>query len=324
MTALTLGDYLAQVQSLVHDSTESAWTRREMFARINDARKDVSRDMQCVRQSVRNVQLIRNEEIYNWEGAVVGARIINRGQNYSGHIADVTFGPPPPDGEQAEAFALVKQHHPFFEPHEHEHHDRDKDEIKPGQIEHIFMRRWGSLYTQVPTLTISDPEGTGSGATAVPIVMFNVINVLSISNLWNTLRYSLSFKTFGIFNAWARSLQAQGFRAYPGMFSIKSGENLVYLSPVPDQTYFSEWDVIKQAAPLVGLTDIDRDIKDPFAQAVQFKAAEYLLMKHQDFNQASFYAQKYDASVPRIIAGSGGVRITNPYNRAAFMKMRRA
>lgn len=334
MTALTLGDYLAQVQSLVHDSTESAWTRREMLQRINDARLDVSLDMQCVRKSIRDVQLVRDKEIYDWEGAIVGARITNRGQNYGGRFANVSFGPPPPGGVQATAYAIVKQRdeddelrqwQDFTISYGAEPRDFDDDDrIRPGQIERIFMRRWGELYTQVPTLTITDPEGTGSGATAVPIVMFNVINVLSISNLWNTLRYSLSYKTFGIFNAWARSLSAQGFRSYPGMFTIKPGEDRIYLSPVPNQTYFSEWDVIKEAAPLVGLTDIDREIKEPFSQAVQFKAAEYLLFKHQDFNQASFYGQKYDARVPRILAASGGVRVTNPYNRSAFMKMRRA
>src|SRR5215475_505317 len=302
MSALTLHEYVRQVQSLVHDSTESAWTRKEVITRINDARIDVSLDMQCVRKLVTGVQLMTGIDVYSFEGAICGATVTSQGQNYSGPVATVVFGPPPPGGVQAQGFANVSG----------------------GAVTEIVMTQWGQLYTQVPTLTISDPGGTGTAAAAVPITMFNAINVISISNLWNTMRYSLSYRSFSIFQAWARSLQAQGFMSYPGMFSIRPGENLVYMQPTPNQTYFSEWDVVKLAAPLVGLSDIDHEVKNPYAQAVQVKAASYLMMKHQNYNQVEYLERKYDARVPRIIAGAGGVRIQNPYNRSAFEKMRRA
>ena len=302
MTVLTLGAYLRQVQSLVHDSTESAWTRREMFERINDARKDVSLDMQCVRTLVTGVQLMTGVEVYNFDGAVCGATVTVPGAGYAGPIATVTFGPPASGGVQALGYANVVN----------------------GVVTQVIMTQWGQWYSQVPTLQITDPAGPGTGAMAVPVTMLNAINVISLSNLWNTMRYSLSYRTFSIFQAWARSLQAQGFKSHPGMFTIRPGENLVYVEPVPDQTYFSEWDIVKLADPLVGLATIDREIKDPYAQAVQYKAASYLLMKHQNFQQAEFYEQKYDMRVPRIVAGAGGIRIANPYNRSAFEKMRRA
>jgi hypothetical protein len=324
MTALTLGAYLRQVQSLVHDFTESAWSRREMIERINDARKDVSLDMQVVRKLVTGVQLMRGREVYNFDGAVCGVHITNRGQNYSSEFATVTFSPPASGGVQAEAFARVREPGPTPppDPDEDEHHWHDR--VRPGQIDEIIMTEWGQWYSEVPTITITDPAGTGTGATATPITMLNAINVLSLSNLWNTMRYSLSYRPFTIFQAWARSLERQGFQSYPGMFTIRPGENLVYVEPVPNQTYFSEWDIVKLAEPLVGLHDIDREVKDPYAQAVQYKAAAYLLMKHQNFQQAEYYNTRYDARVPRIIAGAGGIRIANPYNRSAFEKMRRA
>jgi len=298
MTALTLGAYLRQVQSLVHDSTESAWTRREMIERINDARLDVSRDMQCVRELVTGVQLIENVDVYSFNNVVVGATVTSPGSGYS--TAHVVFGPPAAGGTPAQASVTVND---------------------DGTVDNIFMTQWGIRYTQVPSLMVI---GDGTGAIARPITMFNVFNVLSLSNLWNTMRYSLSYRPFTLFQAWARSLQAQGFKSYPGMFSILTGTKQLYLQPTPNQTYFSEWQVIRSAEPLVGLTDIDLEIDDPYCHAVQFKAAHYLLMKHQNFQQAEYYQQKYDAIVPRIIAGAGGVRIANPYNRSAFEKMRRA
>ena len=302
MTALTLGAYLRQVQSLVHDFTESAWTRQEVLDRINDARKDVSLDMQCVRTLVTNVQLMQGIEVYNFDGAVCGATVTNGGANYGAGTAAVIFSPPQAGGVQAEAYATVVD----------------------GAVSQIIMTQWGQWYSQVPTLQITDPFGAGAGATATPITMLNAINVLSLSNNWNTQRYSLSYRPFSIFQAWARQLQLQGFQSYPGMFTIRPGENLVYVEPVPNQTYFSEWDVVKLADPLIGLPETDREIKDPYAQAVQYKAAAYLLMKHQNFQQAEYYEHKYDLRVPRIIAGAGGIRIANPYNRSAFEKMQRA
>jgi hypothetical protein len=302
MTTMTLGAYLRQVQSLVHDYTESAWTRREMIERINDARLDVSRDMQCVRSLVTGVQLMEGVDVYNFDGAVCGATVITGGSGFAGPTANAIFGPPQPGGTQALGYA----------------------EVVDGAVTNVIMTQWGQWYSQVPALTITDPGGAGAGATAVPITMLNAFNVLAISNLWNTMRYSMSYRPFLIFQAWARSLQAQGFKSYPGMFSIRPGENLVYMQPTPNQTYFSEWDIVKSADPLVAISDIDREIKDPYCQAVQYKAASYLLMKHQNFQQVQFYEQKYDERVPRIIAGAGGVRIANPYNRSAFEKMRRA
>lgn len=337
MNELTLGDYVAMVESLIHDSTGSAWTRGEIVRRINDARKDVSLDCQCTRSLVTGVQLIKCVETYSYDGAVAGAHMVHRGENYGGRHADVTFSPPPAGGVRAEAIAHVKQHHhhDHFEEdeegdddrdHDHDHHDwRCRHErIKPGQIEWIEMIRWGERYTQVPTITITDPKGTGSGAVARPVTLFNVINLLSLTPLWHLQRYSLSYKPFTIFQAWARALQAQGFTSLPQIFTIHNGDQLVYVQPTPNQHLFSEWDVIKLASPLVGITDVDRDIPDPWAQCVQFKAAHYLLLKHQNFQQAEYYQVKYDQRVPRVVAGAGGIRIANPYSRSFFEKMRRA
>ena len=117
---------------------------------------------------------------------------------------------------------------------------------------------------------------------------------------------------------------AQSFQSNPGMWTIHQQDQLVYIDPPPNQVYVSEWDVISIASPLVNLTDIDTQIPDPWAQAVQYKAAYYLLLKHQNFGQAHYYENEYMKCVPRIITGSGGYRVPNPYNRSAIEKMRRA
>jgi hypothetical protein len=299
MSTLALQDYVNQVQSLIHDSTNSAWSQAEIISRINDARKDVSLDMQCVRTLKTGVQLLLNKETYNYVGAVAGANVTAGGSNYgAGSTVPVTFAAAPPGGTTALGIG----------------------NLTGGVLTSISLTQWGQGYTSAPSITIG---GIGSGAAASPVMLINILNVISISNLWNTMRYTLSFRGFTVFQAWARMLQSQGFTSQPGIWTIHQQDQLVYVDPPPNQLYLSEWDVVQIASPLVALTDIDTQIPDPWAQAVQFKAAELLLMKHQNFGQSEYYARNYDRYVPRVIAGAGGYRIANPYNRSFYEKMRR-
>lgn len=314
-----------QVQSLIHDVSFSSWTQQEIIDRINDARKDVSNDMNCVR-SLLPVTLITKQEIYpyNEDGIVAGARIVWTSTTFVGSKIPVRFSPAPLNGTTAEGFGI----------------------IEGGRLTHIMLTQWGRGYTEAPRIHIPPASVfwinrwrhevswqsvfgrveffNVSGGRATAVMLDNLINVLSISVIWNTRRYTLSFRGFNVFQAWARMLQAQGWTSQPSIWTIHQQDRLVYLDPPPNQLYLSEWDVVRQAFPLVNLSDVDTDIPDPWAQAVQFRAAEYLLMKHQNFGQVEFYRARYDAYVPRIIAGAGGVRVTNPYNRSAVQKIRRA
>lgn len=299
MGTLTLQDYFNQVQSLIHDFTLSSWSAAEVTRRINDARKDVSGDMQCVRTLKTGVQLIQGQEIYNYNGAVCGANVTAAGSNYgAGTTVPVTFTAAPASGTTAQGIG----------------------NLTGGVLTSITMTTWGQGYTSVPTITIG---GIGSGAAATPVTMINVMNVISVSNIWNTQRYTLSFRGFGVFQAWMRMLQPQNYTSQPGAWTIHLGDQLVYIDPPPNQLYISEWDVTRLADPLVNLTDVDTSIPDPWAQAVQFKAAAYLLMKHQNFGQAEYFNREYDKKVPRIITWAGGVRVVNPYNRSMIEKLRR-
>jgi len=461
MATLTLQDYVQKVQSLIHDVSFSSWSQTEIIERINDARKDVSIDMNCVR-SLLPVTLQPQQEIYpyNEDGIVAGARIIWSSTTFEGSKIPVRFEPAPPGGITAEGFGIIESgiltaimltrwgrgytHAPrihvlpasvwWVNNRRHEvcwnairfvedacaeppcwtNRKREcvqfiNSRFRPGDRPGQWLNRWRSpvswfnsfalpparwtnfrnrhvrwrgrsgavwFHQSMPVdwrnirgqaVTWRRVTFTGRAATTAQIVfplppgpvrepgeevqflrpriiaadggrvtffnrhgalvraiMFDdLINVISVSVIWNTRRYTLSFRGFGVFQAWARMLQAQGWTAQPAIWTIHQQDRFVYVDPPPDQFYRSEWDVVRVAAPLINLTDIDTDIPDPWAQAVQFKAAEYLLMKHQNFGQVAFYAQKYDAFVPRIIAGAGGVRVVNPYNRAAIQKMRR-
>lgn len=304
----SLQDYVDDVQELVHDSNQASWTQARIISRINLARLDVARDMHCVRQNVTGVQLLPGQEIYNLSGvpgpfsnanlggAVAGATVTAGGSGYGlGATVPITFSAPPAGGITALGFGVLD----------------GGTGGTGGALSSITMTSWGQGYTSAPTITVG---GAGTGAAAKPVVLFNTLCVLGIAYNWNGERRALKYLEWPLFQSYAR-MWIQNFNAPPGVFNHYRQSQFVYIQPPPDILYPSEWDVISLPAPLVNLTDNDNQLEDPWCRAVQFKAAEYLLMKHRNWGDVSAYAQKYDSYVPRIIATSGGFRIPNPYNR---------
>lgn len=296
--AATLNSYIGDVQSLVHDSNFSSWSQAELTGYINQARADVALDMHCVRTFVTNLQLLVGQEIYSIDGAVGGANVLTGGTGYTG-ATTVTFAAPPAGGVQATGVAV----------------------IVGGIITGITMTQWGQGYTAVPAIVIADTGG-GTGAAAAAIAMLNMFQVISVSFIWNNQRRSLGFHGFTLFQAYMRSWTTM-YNGPPGMWTIHPQMLQVYLRPSPDQIYIAEWDVLSLPLPLVNLTDVDTQVLPPWNQAVKFRAAALALMKNQNFGQAEYYDKKYDERVPRWIAGAGGIRIPNPYNKSFQRKMLR-
>lgn len=293
----TLQNYVDDVEELVHDLTNSSWPLSRVIARINQAREDVALDMHCVRSLVNGVQLITGQEIYSYNGAVAGATITAGGSGLPASPS-VVFGSAPAGGVTATATATAVG----------------------GVLTAINMTAWGQGYTTAPTITINGGVG---GAAATAVTLINVFNVISISPIWNTMPYSMSFRGFSQFQAWARWLAFSGQQAQPAIWTIHTGDQKIYIDPPPNQIYSSMWDVMMLPNDLVNLTDTDTQVVRPWSKAVQFKAAEYLLYKHQNFLQAKGYEAQYDKRVPRIVMSAGGIRVPNPYNRNYVRKMGR-
>lgn len=290
----TLQTYLTQVQRLVHDLTNASYSQSELTDYINEAREDVALDMHCVRTLVTGVQLMTGVEIYPVNGAIVGATV-TAGGTYTTAPA-VSFGTPPAGATTPIATAV----------------------LTATAVTSLAFTQWGSGYTPGTPPTISF---TPAGAAATPIQM-DAFQVVSISNIWNTQRYTLKFTGFTLFQAYWRQWTTN-FLSRPAVWTIHPQMLQVYLRAMPDQLYLSEWDVLTLPRPLVSATDIDTQVTVPWNKAVQFRAAAIALMKHQNFEQAEYYDRKYEQRVPRFIMGAGGIRIPNPYNRSFQRKIGR-
>src|ERR1700719_3243959 len=298
---MLLSDYINDVQEIVHDSTSSCWPLARVISRINDARLDVARDMWCIRRNVTGVQLLPGVEIYNLNGAIVGCNVLFGGSNYgSGKTTQVVFsspqvGPPgsPITGVQAAGFA----------------------NLTGGVITSVTMTQWGTNYSGAATATA---PFTGSGAVLQPVQLFqsnpssttigNPLAIMPLSYTWNGQRRTMSYLDFTMFQAYPRMWNVIGFQGPPGVFTHHQQGQQIYIQTPPDQVYLAEFDTIFMPAPLVAATDVDTQIIPPWDRAVQFKAASYLLFKHQNFGQVRELKSEYDSLVPRIITTSGGIR----------------
>jgi hypothetical protein len=232
-----------------------------------------------------------------FSGAVVGANVTAAGSNYgNSSTVAVTFSAPPTGGIQALAFG----------------------NLTGGALSSITMTQWGQGYTATPSVTVG---GTGSGAAATPVTLFNLLYPLNITYIFNLIRTTLRYLPFSLFQAYARVLSTQ-FLSTPGCWTFIKESGQVYIEPLPNQNYTSEWDCMFFTSPLVNLTDTDTQIVDPWTRAPQFAAASLLLMKDQDAGRAraAFMQRQYDMMVPKIVNGVGNIKVPNIYART-FQRM---
>lgn len=317
---MLLSDYTTQVQFLVHDQTNADFSQTELTNAINNARNVVAEDFQCCRQtllapptaapnplSYNPVSVIENQEMYplvgtnGLAGQVVGVNVIAGGTGYS-PATTVTIAAGATGSVRATAAPV----------------------INGGVITGINMTAWGSGYAPAlpanspgggapPAVTIADTGG-GTGASATATMMNNVINVIQISYIWGNQRYALLWRGNMLFQAYMRSQLQYNQRGM--VWTINQQMRYVLIQPPPDQAYVTEWDTICLPLPLVATSDAEQQIAPQYQDAVQYYAAMMCLNKLQNFEQADHYFKLYSARVPKIIIGTGGLRIPNVYNRS--------
>lgn len=315
---MQLSDYINDVQELIHDTSQSIWPQARVISRINQARLITSMDMKCVRQLVTGVQLMTGVETYdigvvntnpgtpgtypftstlNYSGAVVGGNVTAAGSNYgvSNTTVPLTFSAPPSGGIQAQGYGNLDGGSLGFN----------------GSLTSITMTTWGQGYSAPATCVVG---GSGSGAAVQPVTMIGVLYPLSITYLFNSIRTTLRYIPFGLFQAYARILGVQ-FLSTPGVWTYVPQINLIYIQPMPNQNYFAEFDCVFQAQPLVNTTDFDSQITEPWDRAPQYMAAAQLLLKTRSYGEAGIMWDMYERMIPKIVTGMGDVRIPNVYNR---------
>lgn len=119
------------------------------------------------------------------------------------------------------------------------------------------------------------------------------IDVINLTLLWGNMRIPMNCMPFTDFNAKLRVWQT--YLGRPVVFSIY-GQSTVYVGPVPDQVYVSEWDTVVQPLPLSSASDVDT-ILVPYTEPIPYYAAYKAKYKEQSYQEAQMFHEEYKSKV---------------------------
>lgn len=142
----------------------------------------------------------------------------------------------------------------------------------------IFLTAGTELYT-VQTMV----------GLATPAVTNTVVDVMGITLYWGNTRFKMNYMSFSEFDANVRAWQL--YQTRPVIFT-RMGGNLVYVGPIPDQNYQTDWDVAILPQPMVLTTDTET-IPPPFIDPVQYWAAFRAKFKEQQLGEAKIFKDEY-------------------------------
>lgn len=284
---MLLSEYIAQVRYLVHDLAGNDYTDGELTDYINEARTRVAMDTWCTRLFETGLNAIAGQEQYPMTACVPAVTVTAGGTGYSLAPTVIFTGG---GGTGAAATAV----------------------LTAGVVTSIYMTDWGEDYTSAPAVTFSS-----GAAAATATVLTEVMDINSISVLWNSLRYTFSYLPFLGFQTYCRANPTM--QTAPGVWSNIPETKTVFVSPIPDSsnTYLMEWDLVVLPDPLVSASDSDLQVPAPYSDGVQWWAAHKALVKLQNFAQAEYMASKYEKRVRQINMTKQGVRVTNSYRAYA-------
>jgi hypothetical protein len=145
--------------------------------------------------------------------------------------------------------------------------------------------------------------------TILPAVAGQVVDILGISLYWGNTRFKMNYASFTEFDAMLRSWQV--YQSRPVYFT-RMGALQVYVGPVPDQNYVTDWDVAITPTPLVNTSDVEI-IPAPFQTPVQYYACYKAKFKEQSLGEAKIFKDEYNYSGLRAQRAFMTRVITNPY-----------
>ena len=303
--------YHKQTTRFLREGKQEFVNPNDITSAINRARREVAMRAMCVRR------------LTPISGSVITATVANGGSGYGNPVVSISAPDfpngyaPNPGGLQATAIALASG----------------------GVINSVQIQDGGAGYFQ-PTATVVDLAGTGSGAVVtlqvssinvvtqgreqyplseIDVSMFpgvdSVYMVHGLTIIYSNYRYALPQYDFSTYQAKVRQYPFQ----YPYVPTFCSqtqqgADGIMFLYPLPSQTYQAEYDCFCLPQDLVAPNSQDV-IPKPWDDAVPYFAAHIIFMELQNLNYAKFYLDLYDKMLVRYSTAARWGRVTNMYGR---------
>lgn len=274
----TLQSYLTECRRLLHDAAANFWSDSELTDYINVGRRRIAADTGCSRtlQSITlNVQ------------ACTGTG--------SGD-ATITGVSPAPDQSWVGSSILgtgitgIVSSNPIIQ-----------------QVSGTTLTIAGTTVVGAVTFTYYQ-EAYQFSAVQIP-ANTSIIDVSNITAVWGNTRYVLQTMPWSMYNARMRSYVS--FQQRPAVWS-KFGQTTIFIGPIVDQAYVTEWDCVLAPAPLVAVSDVET-ITYPYSEPVAFYACYLAKIKDSSWDEAKVFEQEYMNKVKHAIAASAMRTIPNIY-----------
>jgi len=276
----TLTSYISEVRRLLHDANGNFWDDAELTDYINSARERVVRDTGCLR------------------------------------TLQITQTPLSTTGIAATAWAASTA-------------------VTAGQF--LFSNIFIYEVIADGTTDTSPPPYPASGATFPPTAPFTngtatlqyssnaeiinyaampngqyTLDIMNVNLYWGNSRIPLRYLPWTNFNAQLRYWQ--NYVGRPICFSTY-GQGQIYISPIPDQSYYMELDTVIMPTPLqTSAPSVTDTIVAPYTGPVAFYAAYKAKYKEQSYGEAEIYKQEYGKQVNAVQNSVFTRRIPDPYS----------
>ena len=278
----TLSSYITEVRRLLHDANGNFWSDAELTDYINDARQRVVRDTGCL----RTLQITQTPLSTTGVAATAWAAntAVTAGQFIFSNIfiyavtADGTTGSDPPPYPASGS---------TFPP--------------------------SAPFTNGTTTLQYSSNAEIITYAAMPNAQYT-LDIINVNLYWGNSRIPLRYLPWSNFNAQLRYWQ--NYVGRPICYSVY-GQGQIYISPVPDQSYYIELDTVVMPTALVA-TDpsVTDSIVAPYTTPVAFYAAYKAKYKEQSYGEAEIYKQEYGKHVNAVLNSVFTRRIPDPYSSA--------
>jgi hypothetical protein len=303
---MALTAYLNDVSLLLNDPNNLFFSQATLTNFINKARNRVAQDTQCVRVIVPSTSTI----------LTVG--VSSGGSGYTSPTVVISSPDAINGGVQATATATVAG----------------------GTITAINIVVGGTGYVAIPSITVTDPTGSGFvvGAISLSPSVTTIVGqeaysfstytsavqyanpavgaiyaLQSVSVSWGSMKPTLDYKAWTTFQARYRAYNI-GQQNYPSIWSQhgRGAGGQCWLFPVPGIVSQMEWDAY--CLPIALVNDSTPEaIPDPFTESVKYYATHLAHLNAQRRDDAQYYMSMYTNHLIE-----NGVAVTPSYSPSAY------
>jgi len=154
-------------------------------------------------------------------------------------------------------------------------------------------------------------QDSGSQLVVLPAAFtgYTIVDVMGINILWGSTRIKLAYLPWTRFDVNFRYWNNQQSR--PVCYS-RYGTMSVYVGPMPDTTYQSDWDVALIPPPLTSDATVE-PIPEPFTTPIKYYVAHLAKYREQAIGESQLFEQMYIKQMRRECVSFMGRIIPDPY-----------